>query len=134
MGKRARTQGCEALLDGPSTVAECFNWPATLLLQVRARPRMMERLVARLEDGFLFDTDYSGIDSPKEVCSLCDQAVTDSLGRPWQHGDQRFNFVRSDDISPCVQRFLLEVSLAQENGRTCVFPSLEARLPDTAFF
>ena len=118
---------------GPKDLESLFNWPAELLQTICERPAMSARLVQFLAGGVVSDSDYSGMDSHREVCFQLSKAMDNSpfFGK-WEKPSPRFGFQRSCDWASMPQEVLVWIAREVDLGKSCVFPCLESRLPEEA--
>lgn len=151
MGKRAREHAAvphgdedelefqevasTGLQDGPSSAEELFRWPVDLLRTVTQDDGNKSRLFSMICNGIINDTDYSGLDSHREVCHQLELAMATELGWIWTgpHGPEtRLRFLRSCDWAPGPQKVLHAIATKVDGSATCVFPDMESRLPSAA--
>ena len=117
---------------GPQDVEALFNWPEDLLRAAVADPCRRSRLQELVQSGVVHSTDYSGIDSPREVCVMLEKAMRAEFAWGQACPAPLLRFARSCDWAKTPQDILKQISTDLDGGQTCVFPSLESRLPGEA--
>ena len=117
---------------GPRDAEGLFNWPQDLLRSTIADPVRRSRLLDVVQRGVAHVTDYSGMDSPREVCFMIEQAMRAEFAWGEDVPKPLLRFLRSCDWGKVQQEVLVKISAAHDDSTSCVFPSLEARLPEEA--
>jgi hypothetical protein len=118
---------------GPADLESLFDWPAAVLEAICRKPAMRDRLKSLVAKGIISNSDYSGIDTHREVCHQLGEAMQKSEHfHPWQNSEPRFKFVRSCDWDAGPQQVLLAIARDIDHGRSCVFENMENRLPPEA--
>lgn len=123
---------CSGWPPGPSDLEGLFNWPEDHLRTIIAHKDRCSRLQAVVRRGIVNTTDYSGMDSPREVCFMLEHAMRAEFAWGGSVPRPLLRFIRSCDWAKVPQGVLVQMSTELDSRQSCVFPSLEARLPNEA--
>ena len=114
---------------GPVRIQEFMSWPTDVIASIAAWDSdALGNLVGVLRRGLAVNSDYSGMDCPREVLTQCFEAV--ARFKSIDKNEFRLTFSRASDKGQLQKKVLTRIATA--NDGSCVMGDILERLPKSA--
>ena len=114
---------------GPVRIQEFMSWPTDVIASIAAWDSdALGNLVGVLRRGLAVNSDYSGMDCPREVLTQCFEAV--ARFKCIDKNEFRLTFSRASDKGQLQKNILTRIATA--NDGSCVMGDILERLPKSA--